>query len=68
MYICGCIAITCSLSYALGDPISISIENEREWEEATRLYYYNQEKELLMHGMKMAAILIISIINYFYSI
>ena len=33
-----------------GDPVSMSLENEREWDEATRLYYYNQDKELLLHG------------------
>ena len=31
-----------------GDPISVDCP--REWDEAIRLYIYNQETELLLHG------------------
>ena len=31
-----------------GDPISVDCP--REWDEAIRLYMYNQETELLLHG------------------
>lgn len=34
----------------LGDPVSISLDRQREWDEAVRLHFYNQEKELLLHG------------------
>lgn len=34
----------------VGDPVSISLDKQREWDEAIRLFFYNQEKELLLHG------------------
>lgn len=28
----------------------MDLDRQREWDEAVRLYYYNQENELLLHG------------------
>ena len=39
--------ISCDLS---GDPVSIDPDRPREWNEAIRLHFYNQENELLLHG------------------
>lgn len=33
-----------------GDPISMDLERQREWDEAVRLHVYNLESELLLHG------------------
>lgn len=33
-----------------GDPVSIDLDRPREWNEAIRLHFYNQENELLLHG------------------
>ena len=33
-----------------GDPVSIDLDRPREWSEAIRLHFYNQENELLLHG------------------
>ena len=35
----------------IGDPISMDLNRQREWDEAVRLYFYNQDTELLLHGM-----------------
>ena len=34
----------------VGDPVSMDLDRQREWDEAVRLYFYNQETELLLHG------------------
>ena len=48
-YLFGCHGNCISQSY-LGDPVTVSLERQREWDETVRLHFYNQEKELLMHG------------------
>lgn len=53
MYVCvySCIIGLHSFSFpTVGDPVSISLDKQREWDEAIRLFFYNQEKELLLHG------------------
>ena len=32
-----------------GDPVSLTLDRQREWDEAIRLHYYNQDNELLLH-------------------
>lgn len=32
-----------------GDPVSVDLDRQREWDEAIRLHFYNQENELLLH-------------------
>ena len=34
----------------LGDPISVDLDRQSEWDEAIRLHFYNHENELLLHG------------------
>ena len=51
--VCVCSYITGLHSFSsptVGDPVSISLDKQREWDEAIRLFFYNQEKELLLHG------------------
>ncbi|XP_003383504.1 PREDICTED: atypical protein kinase C-like [Amphimedon queenslandica] len=31
------------------DPVSVSLDRQREWDEAIRLFFYNEEKELQLH-------------------
>jgi len=38
-------------SIFIGDPISVGVE--REWQEALRLYTYNQDNELFLHSKYM---------------
>ncbi len=33
-----------------GDPVSVTLSRQREWDETIRLHFYNQENELLLHG------------------
>ncbi len=33
-----------------GDPVSMDLDRQREWDEAVRLHIYNQENELILHG------------------
>ena len=33
-----------------GDPVSVTLDRQREWDEAIRLHFYNQENELFLHG------------------
>ena len=44
--------MSCDLS---GDPVSIDLDRPREWNEAIRLHFYNQENELLLHGEHLNA-------------
>ncbi len=34
----------------IGDPVSMDLDRQREWDEAVRLHFYNDESELLLHG------------------
>ena len=34
----------------IGDPVSMDLDRQREWDEAVRLHFYNDEAELLLHG------------------
>lgn len=55
--LCMCVCITGLHSFSfptVGDPVSISLDKQREWDEAIRLFFYNQEKELLLHGKQHA--------------
>lgn len=40
----------CMFCYWSGDPVSMDLDRQREWDEAVRLHFYNQESELLLHG------------------
>ena len=55
MCVCITILLDCILFFpTVGDPVSISLDKQREWDEAIRLFFYNQEKELLLHGKQHA--------------
>ena len=41
----GCCFLMCT-----GDPVSMDLDRQREWDEAVRLHFYNDEQELLLHG------------------
>ena len=45
---CECIHV---LVHFVDDPVSVSLDRQREWDEAIRLFFYNEEKELQLHGM-----------------
>ncbi len=38
------------LSCCPGDPISVDLNRQNEWDEAIRLHFYNHENELMLHG------------------
>lgn len=42
--------IVYSISAFVGDPVSMDLDRPREWDEAVRLHFYNDEAELLLHG------------------
>ena len=40
----------CLQHFLAGDPVSMDLDRQREWDEAIRLHFYNQESELFLHG------------------
>ncbi len=49
---CRSHVFACSLC-CLGDPISVDLNRQNEWDEAIRLHFYNHENELMLHGRSL---------------